>query len=427
MKRIKYLIGVIIWTITLSFSQSAFASDVVSPHLSLSPAVAQIETDQGETERQIIKIRNQSDVALPINVKVTDFTAEDETGVTILGDTSDDVLSSPRLWFDVVEPSFILDPGETKQVHVTISVPSEIPLGGYYASVLFEPQLPTQYYEQEQVRTIPVIGTLFLVAVGIDRADRSDAPLIISELSIPEEFHLLTLEKGIKGVFGLFKEVQADQESAFSVIAEKQFPFTLRIKNNDLFHVKPSGTLSILEKNGTVMSTVEITPSTILPQKTRIFPVAYETSASPLIQRIFPEFMESYIAKLLFTGKHQAHLVLTADDHVIEETTSFWFFPWKTLLVTILFVSVIIFVFYKLRFGQRFFHAIGEFFNRAPKDVKNATLNTNNDLTASLPTESQEQKTNDIFPTDGRSKSMRIVSPKGRQSKKKEKKKIMKF
>ena len=73
----------------------------VSPRLAVSPHTFEIDFFPGEMRTEEIKVTNKSEVALPILVRVVDFTASDETGGTSFDEVSEDPSISSRQWFEI--------------------------------------------------------------------------------------------------------------------------------------------------------------------------------------------------------------------------------------------------------------------------------------------------------------------------------------
>lgn len=103
---------------------------------------------------------------MPIAAKVTNFTAEENTGQMVFDELSQDPSFSSRFWFKIEKPDFILESGEKRIVNFTISVPKDAEPGGHYATILFVPQLPSFYFKEKGPRVVPIIGVLFLVEVN---------------------------------------------------------------------------------------------------------------------------------------------------------------------------------------------------------------------------------------------------------------------
>jgi len=326
--------------------------------LFVSPEIFELEVKRGEILEDKMQIFNKSEVPVPIEVTVTNFGAQEETGTItffeepIKKEGEDDVSFNPRKWIKIENPNFILDPYEREEVKFKINIPEDAEPGGRYAVVLFEPKLPSFYFEKGTIRAIPKIGVLFLFSVKVEGLEKAEVPMTIAEFSIPEKFHLQKLEDF------LIKTVRAAEE--LIIVEKSHLPFTLSIKNNDIYHIKPEGKLVIsrnplIDTNTKLMDTnnivgeVEIKEITILPGKVRKFPVEFKPDLPKILERYLPASISDFISKNLLFGKYKAHLLLTTDNDIIEKEIEFWAFPWKIALSTGLVVLLILIFVVKYR------------------------------------------------------------------------------
>lgn len=324
-------------------------AQTAAPSLMVSPPIFELSASRGQTIEDKIKILNQSEVAMPMQVRAIDFTAEDETGRAIYDESSADSSFASRFWFEFPKPNFILDAGQSQDVEFKIAIPENAEPGGHYASVLFEPQLPSYYFEEGKPRVIPVVGIPVLIGVNVENIVRPIEPLTIVEFGIPENLHLKSLEDILSGIVGLFPEAQAAQARPFSIVATSHLPFTLRIQNNDLFHVKPEGKLEIYSGFNQKAGETEIQKMTILPDKIRKFPVDFKPVLPRFLERILPDRISNLISRNFLIGKYRAHLslsvtvyagILNSESAVpelrtdrFEQDFEFWVFPWKVILI----------------------------------------------------------------------------------------------
>ncbi|MBZ9569791.1 hypothetical protein KJA16_02615 [Patescibacteria group bacterium] len=323
--------------------------------LLVSPEMFELEVKRGEEFFEKIKIHNKSEVPVPIEVSITNFGAQEETGTItffeepILREGEEDISYNPRKWIEIENPNFILDPSETEEVRLKINIPENAEPGGKYAVVLFKPRLSSYYFKEGQPRAIPVIGVLFLFSVEVEGLERLEGPLTVVEFNIPENLHLKRLENFVANIAGLFTEVRAAEEEMFSIVETSHLPFTLRIKNNDIFHIKPEGKLLISTNNGKIVGETKIQKTTILPGKIRKFPVEFKPNLPEKFERYLPAAISNFISKNLLFGKYQAHLFLTIENDIIEKNIEFWAFPWKTTLSTVFISLLLLFVLIKYR------------------------------------------------------------------------------
>ena len=320
---------------------SAFGARAEGPSLSVAPHTFELTVKRGEVLQKEIKILNKSEMAIPVKAKILDFTADDETGQMIFDESSQEVSIASRFWVKIENPDFILDPGETERVFLSINIPETAEPGGHYATILFEPQLPSYYFEEGKSRAIPSLGVLFLWSVEVEGVGHSPDPMMVAEFSIPEKFHLKRVENFLASVTGLFNEVKAEEKNSLNVVETSRLPFTLRIKNIDIYHIKPEGKLSIFKANGDLALETKISKTTILPGKIRKFPVELKPELPQRIKKYLPASASDFISKNILWGKYKAVLSLSAENKKLEQSIEFWAFPWRFWLSTGLAIAVL--------------------------------------------------------------------------------------
>jgi hypothetical protein len=281
-----------------------------------------------------------------------DFTAMEDSGQMVLEETADISLAS-RLWFDVKNPDFILQPGELEKVNFKLTIPEDAERGGYYSVLIFEPRLPSFYFEEGAlIKNIPQIGVLFLTSVGKFTLEPETSEKIqIVDFSLPKEKRLTGLENFIKR--GIGSIVHAAE---FSIVEGPFLNFILKIKNNDIYHIRPSGHLLIYNIFGKVVGDIEIPKRTILPGKTRIFPADFAPEIPDRL-KFLPASVSNFLVKNFFVGKYVAELDLEAETgftgEIIKPETkillTFFSLPWKFWLLFILILTSAIILFVKYR------------------------------------------------------------------------------
>lgn len=335
--------------VLLSFIFLVFGSSVeaqiISPKLSVSPHTFEFSVFPGEADTGIIEIKNRGNVALPISVKIVDFSASDENGGISFSESDQDVSFAARKWIKVKNPNFILSSDETERVHFTIKIPKNAEPGGHYASILFEPRLPSYYFKKGKPRVIPVIGVLFLFSVKtLSLNPQAHQKLDIVEFSIPKNNRIIALENMISML--LFRE---KAEVGDKIVITKQYPqnFILRIKNNDIYHIRPYGKLLIYNIFGKEVGKAKIPQETILPGRTRIFSVHLIPTA-PKKLKWLPSPVFNLLSRNLFFGKYKAEVKLKAESPLIASVfypnapiaLTFFSFSWKLWLVLFLILAL---------------------------------------------------------------------------------------
>jgi len=320
--------------------------------LSVSPQIFELDVFPGETFDKKINVRNLSEVALPVAVRTTDFTAEEDTGEMEFDEMSQDPSIASRKWIKIENPNFILEADETERVNFKIEVPENAEPGGHYSVMLFEPQLPSFYFKPGQPRTIPVVGVLFLFSVKTFALElEAEEKLEVVEFSLPKEERILVLEN-------IFSKMTAGvAQTAEFIISEKSpSKFILRIKNNDIYHIKPYGKISIYNIFGKKVGETEVLQKTILPGKTRAFPVEFSPEIPEKLKWL-PSSISDFLLQNFFVGKYQAKLELEAKTPLSAEifkpstpfVLNFFSLPWHFWLPFILIFGTLIFLTIKYR------------------------------------------------------------------------------
>jgi GxxExxY protein len=350
----------VLFSILLVFVSGLFSGLCIAQQqeikLLISPEMFEWQVKRGEKFSEKMIIYNRSEVPVPIEATVTNFGAQEESGtITFFEEPAkrvgeeDDISFNPRKWIKIENPNFILDPKEMAEVKLRVEIPENAEPGGHYAVVLFEPKLPSFYFEKEAVRAIPKIGVLVLFSVEVEGVKKVEKPLIISEFIIPEKFRLQKLEDLLANISGLFQKAQAENRALFSIVEKSELPFSLGIKNEDIFHIKPEGKLSIINSWGKIVGETEIKKTTVLPGKTRKFPVEFKPNLPKNLVKYLPAWVSSFISQNLLFGKYKALLSLKIEDDIVNKEIEFWIFPWKVVLPFSFFTLLILFLIIKYR------------------------------------------------------------------------------
>ena len=320
-------------------------AQVDSLGMAVSPQIFELDFFLGESTTQKIKIRNTSEVAMPINVIVTNFSAAEESGEMFFNESAGDISIDSSQWLKMETPNFILAPGEKKDVHFSINIPENAEPGGYYVAALFEPQLPSFYFKESQPRSIPVVGVLFLLSVKALSLEpvALNEQIEIVEFGVPKEQRMQNLEKVLASIVDVVPMVSAKD---ISLVEKTPSSFVLRIKNSDIFHHKLKGKLAVYDAFGNKVGETDIKRTTILPGKTRRFPVELQPQESSLFSWL-PASVSDFLVQNTSLGNYKAELTLEVDnfqdERLIFLSTDFWSFPWKISLI-LLFSAGILFL-----------------------------------------------------------------------------------
>lgn len=302
--------------------------------LSVSPQKFELDVFPGEKFDYKIDVSNLSDLALPIKIKIADFNALDDTGEITFSEAE----SVSSKWFEIESPEIILNGQEKKEIKFNLSVPGGAERGGYYNVIIFEPQMPSYYFEEGRPRVVPVVGVLFLISVknlSID-GEENALGLQITEFSIPKEERAASLER-FANVFSSKGLASAQSSYSQPVLPFAKNPpsyFSVKIKNNDYYHIKSSGKIIIYDIFGNKAGQADISQKTILPGRTRSFKADFFPEM-PEILKWLPASISSFFLNNFFMGKYYAEVAMDGISPVSGENAgttqkfSFAVFAWK--------------------------------------------------------------------------------------------------
>ncbi len=189
-----------------------YAETNTSPQsFNVSPAIINVPLSPGKKYSYAITITNLSNKPLLLQASLKDFQTTGEEGDYLLEDTHTNPLLS---WLTLSKDTLILNPHEKKKINLMINTPKNIPLGGYYGILFFEPVL--QNMDSGKTRIIPQVGILLLANIGVPDPNAKQADILTFTT-------------------GLFHQTNS-------------FPLLLRVKNISLhfFTAKPILTISPL-------------------------------------------------------------------------------------------------------------------------------------------------------------------------------------
>lgn len=256
--------------------------------IEVSPPSQEIEASAGETVTAKASIRNKGSVSLPISVRVEDFVAEGEEGqVALKGEEGDSIAKIS----EISPESFTLEPGQTREVTVSVDLP-ENAAGGRYGAMVFS--VDSDSNDDNAAGISQEVASLFLVRVGGD----VNETLALSKFSAP----------------------------AFS--ESGPVPFSLTFSNGGNVHIKPYGLINVTDMFGNKVSDVVIAPTNILPGATRV--------------------ITANLDKRFLIGPYKATAIIyygTETKDSINAETSFTVIPYKLLAV----LALVLFLLYRSR------------------------------------------------------------------------------
>ena len=265
----------------------AKAADQLS--ISISPVVFDLTTDPGTTITNTIKITNVSTSRSQEIVMTIEAFTGTETGEAIVSDKGDPAYSL-NSWTTFSPSDFTIAPGKSQDVTYTIKVPLNAEPGGRYGSILAStPQ--SSINKGTGVATVQKVGALVLLRVS-------------GPISYKANITSFTTSKT------LFEKAPVS--------------FSTTIHNDSSVHIIPKGFVTISDSFGKKIADIPVPEHYILPKEDRKLDIVWNGPAA--------------------IGHYTAMLVLVYGDggNQVVATQSFYIFPWKTGIPTIIVVAFLL-------------------------------------------------------------------------------------
>ncbi len=198
--------------------------------LEVSPPSQEVTIDPGNETTVTATLRNRSNNALPIEVRIEDFTAKgDEGQIELRADSPYSVAS----WTDVTPASFTLEPGEEQEVTATIDAPADA-AGGRFGSFVFGVKGDNK--DPNAAALSQEIASLFLVRVSGPVDEKLD-----------------------------LKALNAPAFSEFGPV-----PLSVTFANSGNVHVKTFGLINVTDMFGRKVADVVVPGTNVFPDAERI-------------------------------------------------------------------------------------------------------------------------------------------------------------
>ncbi|RLB04956.1 MAG: hypothetical protein DRG59_09625 [Deltaproteobacteria bacterium] len=258
--------------------------------LVVSPPRYDATIDPGETIQKTIKVTNNSeDQIVSLQANITDFIVQDDAGTPIpVEDTqSGRYLASP--WFTLDSEGLILQPKESKQLTVLITVPNDALPGGHYAGVFFR-SITNDKTAGTASSLIGQVGSLFGITVNGD----------ITYDALVKDFST----KSFVSEYGPIE---------FSAIVENQ---------SDT-HIRPLSTITIHDMLGRKLDSITLEELNIFPYTSRTLNGIWDTTWG--------------------LGRYTATIdVSYGPGLVADRTIYFWIMPYRIILAIIIIILVLL-------------------------------------------------------------------------------------
>ncbi len=325
-------------TFLLGIFAFSFASAGIS--LSVSPQKFDMTVLPGERQTGQIRLRNDSARPLPIRVNITPFDAEDGTGQ--INFREDKKLEN---WITFTEDNFVLRSGEDKRLRFEVKIPGDVNPGGYYLFASFQVGSLSQNKDDFGPEVIPAVGVPFLIStVDLNLGDGetvAEGPEVI-DFSIEESSRSTFLENQL----ARFIAFGSDQ-SYFYVTKNMPGKFSVTVKNNDSYHIRPEGDLLVYKGDEKVAEGF-LEGKTILPGKSRTFDIEIDGGAGEFAS------MGGYRAELdLRTNNFIRGEIISQKETLSFINISYYLWILLFLILVFFLIRKRIFLVLKFLFGKR--------------------------------------------------------------------------
>ena len=230
--------------IFLAVSLSAVIPAGAQMSIMVSPIRVEHQVKAGTNETNVIEIVNTGNEPTRVAVHAEDWTMDMKGGVSFSGAGTD-----PRScagWLELNPTDFRLDPGQTRQIRYSLSVPADAKEGGYHAAMILE-GMPRQE-EGSAKRSMNLHGRIVVMAYAT-----------VGSPEISAKFQDFQVTAGNKGI---------------------SFKLTLANQGDVHFRIKKSF-ITIKDSKGEEVGRVEVPDIPVLPGGTRELEFKKEDLALP--------------------------------------------------------------------------------------------------------------------------------------------------
>jgi len=153
-----FFITITVFVIALIFIRPVCAQ-TPSSILSVSPVIFNISLSPGKKYNHILKVTNNLDVPLPIQLNVEPLETPDDGSPQ--GKSNNNIAS----WISFPTSDMIIEAKKQRSIDFQIQVPDRVPFGGYYGMIFLRPILPEMQGLPKEVSA--KIGILLMGSLGV--------------------------------------------------------------------------------------------------------------------------------------------------------------------------------------------------------------------------------------------------------------------
>ncbi len=237
------------------------AEAAVSQGLTVSPPTYELTANPGDVLSNTIRITNESDNAVTLQVSAQDFTVGGVEGsVSVLDDIKDP--NAFAKWFRFPTTQVQLAPKQSALVPFTIQVPRQAEPGGHFASVLFNPVVSANA-TSTGARVIQRVGSLILMRVSGDVKEQGSIKSFEPK-TFKGSWQTVTASDGKTKIYlASAEDLRSEQKRRF--FSKGPIAFDVLFKNSGNVHFKPAGTVTIYNIFGKKVDQLALNPRNVFP------------------------------------------------------------------------------------------------------------------------------------------------------------------
>lgn len=302
---------------------NAHAQETSTYDVTVTPVFFDLTTNPGSTVTERIRVRNNTSSPINVKVEVKKMTGDENGELTFTDDNSNNSLS----WVKINDESITLSPLEFTNIPFQIEVPAEAAYGYYYGISLNQTGSSTN-------------------STGAALSGAATVPI------------LLNVRKD-----GAKAEIKLNEFNVDSFINDTlPVNFDVKLENIGNVHVRPTGNIFISGMGKENITSIDINPggAAIIPNTVRSFTASWNDGflvREQVVENGQPKLDKNGqpVTKLKINwnkltdmrfGKYTANLIVVYDDGSrdvpLEASKSFWIIPWKSLVVVIIGVVILI-------------------------------------------------------------------------------------
>jgi len=282
--------------------------------ISVTPAVIDVRVAASERNDFSFLVTNDEKETISYAFSIQKFVPQGESGQPNFLPPSD--TSGLPDWLFLDAPSITLRPGESRMIPVSLRVPNDASSGGHYAAI-FLTQTTLNSAIGQNITAIPRIGVLVFATI--------DGSII---------------EKAVLNDFSIER----------SSVSHLPITFRATLENRGNVHITPSVSVEVQNMFGKTVALLDANEEKgrILPSSARRFSAVWQKSSVDQGASLFHHLQEEW--RNWGFGFYKAKILSSIKSGPLEiKHVSFQVWPWRTMLLVVAVMTLLIAVYRSLR------------------------------------------------------------------------------